>query len=441
MDLAWKFLPFNLLVFVLKGLKSKLHLTKGYGVKRLQPLMRKGILLGILASASSAQSADEFEYHGYFRAGIGASEGGTDQVCYQLPRAGGNYFRLGNECGTYGEVEFTKIFGDKNGTKPWFSASVLYAFSSATDESYEAVGSDSNLWLANVYMEGHGLIGGEGKVWVGKRFYHRRGIHMLDLWYVDAQGPGAGAYDIKAGPGKLGLALFRRQGESTPVQTTADVRYQLDVGGDFEAIAMSTGTGKRDGKTGDHNFETLTGNSLTLIHKLNKKGFSNHFAFQYGTGLFGSHPTRPEGTTINNYNNSNTVARGDTAARDIVEESSSMRIIDEVMLEGEKYAATFIALYTSSDFGGALDSDGNKVKNRTVTSLGVRPYYFLSDTQALAVELGTTTYTNPWLSDLGKASTGDWNVTHATLAYNLRMETGYYARPEFRFFASHRPTS
>ena len=405
-------------------------------MKNFRSFFRTGVIITLATLAGSAYSADEFEYHGYFRTGIGASEGGTDQVCYQLPRAGGNFFRLGNECGTYGELEFTKIFGDKNGTKPWFQASVLNAFTSNTDQSYEEVGTNSSMFLANIYIEGNGLLPGDAKVWVGKRFYQRRGIHMLDLFYISSAGPGAGVYDLDVGPGKFDLALFRSQQTNGPTQSTLDLRYDMKAAGDLEVVAMTTATGKRNGSTGDHEFEALSGNSLTLTHKMKSGGFSNTFAAQYGTGLLGAHKATPEGTSLNNYNNGNTVAKDNTVDRDAIQDSSSMRIIDEVMLEGKDYAASFVALYTSSDFGGAVDSLGSKVKTRTVTSFGVRPYYFLTDTQALAIEVGTTTYSNPWLADSATGSDKSWTLNHTTFAYNLRMSKGYYARPEFKFYVT-----
>ncbi len=46
-------------------------------------------------------------------------------------------------------------------------------------------------------------------IWAGKRFYQRHDVHMIDFYYWDISGPGAGLENIDVGIGKLSLAATR----------------------------------------------------------------------------------------------------------------------------------------------------------------------------------------------------------------------------------------
>jgi maltoporin len=46
-------------------------------------------------------------------------------------------------------------------------------------------------------------------IWAGKRFYQRHDVHMIDFYYWDISGPGAGLENIDLGFGKLSLAATR----------------------------------------------------------------------------------------------------------------------------------------------------------------------------------------------------------------------------------------
>lgn len=40
-------------------------------------------------------------------------------------------------------------------------------------------------------------------LWAGKRFYQRHDVHMIDFYYWDISGPGAGLENVDLGFGKL----------------------------------------------------------------------------------------------------------------------------------------------------------------------------------------------------------------------------------------------
>ena len=99
-------------------------------------------------------------------------------------------------------------------------------------------------------------------------------------------------------------------------------------------------------------------------------------------------------------------------------------MIDEVVIANSKdYAIAAVALYSRSDFGGAKSLNGTTIPTREVGAVGVRPYYFLTKTQAVAVEVGTSVYKNPWIQEEERADK-QWQLNKFTLAYNIRPNIG-----------------
>ncbi len=53
-----------------------------------------------------AVTGEDLNYTGYFRSGVGQNSKGGDHQCFKNPgTTPGNEFRLGNECGAYGELQ------------------------------------------------------------------------------------------------------------------------------------------------------------------------------------------------------------------------------------------------------------------------------------------------------------------------------------------------
>src|SRR5512138_1988028 len=68
-----------------------------------------------LALVATAAPASAVELHGYWRSGIGGNSAGGGQTCFGLGQFGYK-FRLGNECETYGELEFRQnLYKDRSG--------------------------------------------------------------------------------------------------------------------------------------------------------------------------------------------------------------------------------------------------------------------------------------------------------------------------------------
>ena len=58
--------------------------------------------------------------------------------------------------------------------------------------------------MSKMYVEAKNIeILNGGTAWIGKRYYMRPDIHMLDLQYINMNGTGGGIDQYKLGPGRI----------------------------------------------------------------------------------------------------------------------------------------------------------------------------------------------------------------------------------------------
>jgi maltoporin len=125
------------------------------------------------------------DFDGYFRAGPGATSKDAARACYNLGISGGHY-RLGNECDFYGEFGLAQT-GNVDGVA-WKAKVMFNEYNPGTD-----VGKSSSSF-EQMYVEGKGFdISPDTNFWIGKRFYGRADVHILDTNFVRMDGVGAGA--------------------------------------------------------------------------------------------------------------------------------------------------------------------------------------------------------------------------------------------------------
>lgn len=411
------------------------------------------LVAAISLSAGSALADDSFEYHGYMRSGIGFSRGGTDQVCYKAPKVGYKH-RLGNECETYIENILQKNYGKKD--EAHFVSVVNVALVSSAHRDWEPTDASFNtntnsnsqeftLSLREAYAAGRNLWGKDSmSPWAGKRFYKRHDIHMLDYYILDNAGPGAGVENINLGFSQLHLAVLRNiPADKTvdgPAQTNIDVRLSdISAGpGKLETVLIHGSAGKRGYSTGAEKWEAMSGNHLALFYNYPLLGGFNKIGLQYGQGLFGGNGAARE-STLNAWGGwgSQNVTKGDTATRDARKKSSSLRLTEQLVTGGPTISSEWALVYQSTNFGDAKDANGEKVKDLKELTFGTRPIYHVNKHYAVAAEYG---YTN--VSDV-IAPTGtskeweDATLHKFTLAPQFTADTGYWARPQIRFFATY----
>jgi maltoporin len=366
--------------------------------------------LALVCGAASADAGhDEEGFHGYFRVGAGSSSGGGPQSCFGL---GGNTmkYRLGNECDAYFEGGYTReLFRDSDGVS---FVGTLWANEYSPGSDF----ANAKLGIVKAYVEAKGLDFLQGGVaWMGKRFYYRPDIHMLDLQYINLNGTGAGVDAAKVGPGKLSYALFKDNDANSVdpltgalIKNTAAVRQNLvyeglpvNAGGALDvAVSLISATGQ-----GKH-----SGWQATVLHRQQVTGGSSTFGVQYGVG---------PGTGIG-VGNDRMGAAGSTALGSDV---TRTRVFDDVFIQPtENFGMEMVALVQrdKSDLAGSS----------TWTTVGARPEYALSRHFKMQFELAASRVT---FSD----GTPAQRLTKVTLAPTISAGKDFWARPELRLFVTY----
>jgi maltoporin len=376
-------------------------------------------VVAVLALAVAASPASAVDLHGYLRSGIGGNGDGGKQVCFQLEPIGYK-FRLGNECETYAEIEFGQtLFKDKSGLE--FTYTGMLAYKSATIADYESLKDSTNdialrqNWVGVKVPQWGGI-----SLWAGKRYYHRNDVHIIDLFYWEVSGPGAGVEEIDVGIGKLGVAVFqdRRAAGSAGDRKQSwrpDIRLSniavnpngsLELGLDLNYVSQQTAV-KTTGE------ETLSYWATIQHNQVDFFGGFNKLAFQYATGMLAPMSNYPQ------YGNKSA--------------SKSWRVVETFVFQPtEKVSGMFTLVYAdrTARYGGTGPWDSAKE-----LSVGVRPQYHFSEIFKLAAEVGYQQITPK-----DKASGTSGALTKFTLAPTISPPAGpagaFFTRPELRAFVT-----
>ena len=352
----------------------------------------------LLFTVGHAVAGDaEGVYSGYFRAGTGTNSGGGSQACYGLE--GAPKYRFGNECDLYGEFMYTKeAIKLANGSS--FVANVMVATWSPNSD----IGKDNHLDLTQAYIEAKNVPFLHGaSAWMGKRYYDRPDIHVIDFKYLQGDGVGGGISGIQAGPGKFSYALFRND----VLQTVAATRHSFI----YEGIPVNPGGSLKldatvisgDGHTSVTK-EVESGWSFSVVHKqLNVLGGDNTLALQYGSGS----GVKIGGTSI-----------------DAASDAKLTRVFDNMIWQfTPEFSGSLVGVWQS-------DKSSAGAGTRTWTTVGVRPVYAFNDNFKMILDLGH--------DNIKPANGGDdLKLTKVTLAPVLSAGKGFWARPELRAFVTY----
>ena len=369
----------------------------------------------ILLCASGAVLADAQQddpgFHGYFRVGAGSStsNSGGPQSCYGL---GGNTmkYRLGNECDAHFEGGYTQQLADVDGVQ-YFGTVWIEAHSPHSDFG------DTKLAMNKAYVEAKGLqVLNGGAVWIGKRYYYRPDIHMLDMQYINMNGTGAGLDKVQLGPGKLSYAFFKDNDLNSVddlgrVDTTSATRQNfiytdIPVNPDgFIDLAATTIKAQGMGIT---NTTKHNGWQLSAFHRQTKVwGGENTVGIQYGKG-----PGVGPGLG----------RMGSSGNTTITPETNRLRAFDHLWIQPTwNFGMEAVVLVQRDKSPG----DGTS----TWTTLGARPVYALNRNVKLALEVGTDRVTVPG----GEAQ----RLTKITFAPILSAGPSLWSRPELRAFVTY----
>ena len=373
------------------------------------------------------------EFHGYVRAGSGRSSQGGEQVAFGL--AGVSKFRLGNEAENYGELEWdAKVYDQDSAT---FNVHTMAQFCNSFADGNYAQGtgplnSPSNARdfdMAQYWVEGKGILGDsdalkDASLWIGRRYYNRNDVHIIDFFYWSNQGAGGGIENVNLGFGKFHYAYIQYDNANSsntmaPVNTKnssgvhafriSDIK--ANPGGSFmvgleyhEAkpyagtITTSTGTTTYQSDSTNNN----SGVAFNLMHiQSGVMGGENKLTFQYGTGA------------------ASQLTNGDNAG--LASGSKMYRVVENLFVQpSTSFGMQAVALYQSAKSAAG--------QNSSWTSVGARPVFFVNKHFSVAVDFGTTRVTQD-----GQAAQ---TLNKETLALQWGPKPDFWSRPVLRLFVT-----
>jgi len=341
-----------------------------------------------------ATSASAVDWGGYFRAGPGAANKDASRGCYGLPGPGLKY-RLGNECDIYGEFALSQAM--KADDVDYKATLMTYLHNPQTDTG------DARVGINQMYVEGKGYDVAPGATfWIGKRFFRRGDVHIVDTFFTKMDGVGAGVLGIDAGAAKLGFAWFKTDADAV----ASGNRFNAEVydiasnpGGKLSFVATATQSNFTGGKSGY---------GLSAQHKQDNflgLGGDNTVWLQFAQGSAGLDSNFGSLTADSN--------------------TKGLRIVDGITWQVGALGGQAIALWQQNK---APDSTGAVVKSTNV-SLGGRLSYALTKNFKLLAEYGH--------SEIKPEGAPTAKLDKFTFAPTLSTGPGFWNRPELRLYATH----
>jgi maltoporin len=350
----------------------------------------------------AANAAHAVDWTGYMRGGPAATTvSGESRQCYGLNSPGLKY-RLGNECDFYGEFQLAQAV-KADGVD--FNAVLMTNFYSPQTET------NNNYGIEQAYVEMKGVdIAPQALFWMGKR-RDRDDVHIVDTFFTNMSGVGAGVENLDAGFGKFGFAGYKE--DSTPVRNSdgtlnqfagnngiARLHAQLyDIAvnpdGKLRLVATYSKADSQGGSKGQDGF------GFTVEHVQDKFfGGGNHIWVQYA-----------QGSTNINQGFGNALADSGT---------KTYRIVESPSWQVGAFGGQAIALY---------QHDKSDTMSWNSYTLGGRGSWGITKNLKWLTEIG---YSNR------KPSTGaSENLTKITIGPALSTGPDFWKRPELRLYVTY----
>lgn len=364
-------------------------------------------LLGAVGLLAICQMAWAWDTAGYVRANAGSNSKGGAQTCFGLAGAGAKY-RLGNECGVYGEV----LFGQELATTESgavIRANAMFNLSNGTESDPRLAKGASDTAVPQVFLAASKVSAlGGGSVWIGRRYYKREDIHLIDFFYWNPSGIGAGLEDLPVGATGMkfsyawlhddtNAASARLSNRDAATRHDFQLRgLRINPGGQLEfGLSLVSKDAAQDNRSG--------GFMATVQHRQSGLfGGENKLALQYGTGAAAT----SEGGRGTDTRNAGSARR--------------TRLVEGLFFQPtDKFGGQLVAVYQRDNAG-----DGGPAA--VWSTLGGRIAYGLTPHVKLLADLG---------HDRVSPSVGDVRrLTKFTVAVALAKGPAYYDRPELRLF-------
>ena len=407
-------------------------------------------LSAAVALALSSVAASAVEFHGYARAGMQASTQGGEVYCLGNGTTGHKVGRLGDECDTYAELILNQEVYNKANNKWTINTLVGYGTIERDDKkdnqgnAWQGVGGSNvgayngqrlsirELWAGYQTDAGY-------QIWAGKRYYQRKDIHILDLYYINNSGYGAGIEGIDVGMGNLAFAVTKWANDETgdynrnvykldarwngipvgPLGTLdASVIYALPFLSDQQKEKVS-GEGKNHANSGA--LVTLDLNTAIDSESVN---VMNHYVVQFGTNGFGN--VGSNGNHAGDY----------SPDLDI----TGVRVIDWGTLDAGNFGLGYSLIWAHLDNGDNHNAAGGTwvtPRSGWTYSIVLRPEYKWTEFTRTTLELGYSAQkTNDWVK-YNDVPYEDPDVYKVTLAQQFTPGKSFWTRPAIRFYVSY----
>lgn len=392
----------------------------------LRKLAKLGItfLLIVPLQAVYADTQDTIPYnphhlksYGYLRTGIGGAQGKGQLVDFVLPSSA-HKFRMGNEANNYAELSFQYTFQEKDSKK---SFQLNYMASNFMPYGTKFTLANSN--TAELYVRMNNIVD-DVSLWVGRRYYDRRNVEMLDFfWSNVGQNAdfGAGVEHIKLRNGKLNIAAFQfsqdrfladssYRGKSYTLDARVlDVKIssRLSVNGAVNVAYRAEDPLRKE--------SPIWGASAFVWAKYKVNNMENTLTTAVRSGPLLT-PNGYTGVPIASYEN-NLVNFNLAKARDY-------SIVNNFVYDDkERHAVQGALVYRKTYYG---------FENQHINwfSIGGRYLYYLSRHVNLALEIG-----NDYVKDTKTNVAG--SLQKITFSPQISWNKGYYSRPVIRPFVTY----
>ncbi|EPK3135271.1 maltoporin [Enterobacter cloacae] len=382
-------------------------------------LRKVPLALAIAAGIMSAQ-AGAVDFKGYARSGIGWTGSGGEQQCFKATGAQSKY-RLGNECETYAELKLGQEVWKEGDKSFYFDSNVAYSVSQQNDwESTSPAFREANVQGKNLieWLPG-------STIWAGKRYYQRHNVDMIDFYYWDISGPGAGIENIDLGFGKLSLAATRSS-ESGGSATFAD----RDANGDrvYDNVVPNDVFDVRLG-----GLETNPGGTLELGVDYGNTNIPDDYYLQPGASkdgwLFTAEHTQSMMKGFNKFvlqygtDSMTSNGKGIPQGGSVDNDGSMWRVLDQGAITlADRWDLMYVGMYQN------IDRDNNN--GTEWWTVGVRPMFKWTPIMSTLLEVG---YDN-----VKSQRTDEKNSQYKiTLAQQWQAGDSIWSRPAIRVFATY----
>ena len=454
-------------------------------------------LSAVVALALSSAAASAVDFHGYARASVNASTRGGEVYCIGTGGSAGHKVgRLADECDTFTEFVLSQEIYNKGNNKFTVYSRFDYGTTEGTRDlqgnNWQGVGGvgsyDGQRVSLREFWAGYDTDAGY-TIWAGKRFYQRKDIHILDLYYLNNSAYGAGIENIKVGNlGSLSFAVTKFVQSSAngaqnsslekcdnenknceKTDTLAGNHYNSETGA-YEDATYKFNKG-RSASENDYNrnvykldarwnaipvgFGTLDAAVIYAIPLISdnqdkpgddKKGVMNRANSGVLVTLDHASTVNTDSVSLMNHfvvqygtNGFASVGTfsnhaGDAYSQDI--NVQGVRLIDWGTFDVGNFGLGYSLLW--AHLNSEEDHASDWIINRSgwEYSIVLRPEYKWTDFTRTTLELGySKTKTNPWVAEASKYE--DPDVYKVTLAQQFTPGKDFWTRPAIRFYVSY----